>query len=49
VTSDVTDDAAMLEALGVSVRMFRGSRANVKITTREDIEIVEALLAASAR
>jgi len=49
VTADVTDDAAMLEALGVSVRMFRGSRANVKITTREDIELVEALLAASAR
>jgi 2-C-methyl-D-erythritol 4-phosphate cytidylyltransferase len=49
VTADVTDDAAMLEATGVSVRVFAGDRANVKITTPEDIELVEALLTASAR
>ena len=48
-TADVTDDAAMLETIGVPVRVFTGSRANVKITTREDIELVEALLAAPGR
>lgn len=47
VTADVTDDAAMLETMGVPVRVFTGSRTNVKITTAEDIELVEALLATS--
>ncbi|MFQ5472720.1 MAG: 2-C-methyl-D-erythritol 4-phosphate cytidylyltransferase, partial [Dehalococcoidia bacterium] len=49
VTADVTDDAAMLEAIGVPVRVFAGSRANVKVTTPEDIGLVEALLAAPGR
>lgn len=49
VTADVTDDAAMLETIGVPVRVFAGSRANVKITTAEDIELVAAMMAASAR
>jgi 2-C-methyl-D-erythritol 4-phosphate cytidylyltransferase len=49
VTANVTDDAAMLETIGVPVRVFAGSRANVKITRPEDIELVEALLAASTR
>lgn len=44
ITEDVTDDAAMVEALGERVRLFEGSRRNVKVTTGEDLEVVEALL-----
>ena len=45
VTADVTDDAAMVESLGVSVRVFMGSYHNIKVTTREDMAVAEALLA----
>jgi 2-C-methyl-D-erythritol 4-phosphate cytidylyltransferase len=44
VTADVTDDAAMVEALGEPVRLFEGARRNVKVTTAEDLEMVEAML-----
>jgi 2-C-methyl-D-erythritol 4-phosphate cytidylyltransferase len=40
-----TDDAAMVEALGEPVVVFAGERTNVKITTPEDLDLVEALLA----
>jgi 2-C-methyl-D-erythritol 4-phosphate cytidylyltransferase len=46
VTAEVTDDAAMLEALGLPVKLFEGSGANVKVTTPEDLRLAEALLAA---
>lgn len=41
---DVTDDAALLERLGHRVAIFAGSYTNIKITTREDLLIAEALL-----
>ena len=41
---DVTDDAAMLEALGHEVTVFEGSYENVKVTTPEDLLVVEAIL-----
>jgi 2-C-methyl-D-erythritol 4-phosphate cytidylyltransferase len=41
----VTDDGALVEALGVRVRLYRGSPRNLKVTTPEDLAIVEALLA----
>lgn len=44
VTGDVTDDAAMVEALGHSVATFEGSSRNVKITTPEDLLLAEAYL-----
>lgn len=44
ITHDATDDAAMVESLGVPVTLYAGDRANVKITTPADIELVEALL-----
>jgi 2-C-methyl-D-erythritol 4-phosphate cytidylyltransferase len=44
VTSEATDDAAMVEALGVRVRLFPGTRRNVKVTTPEDLALVHALL-----
>lgn len=41
-----TDDAAMIESLGYPVKMFLGSYENLKVTTPEDLVIVEALLRA---
>ena len=40
----VTDDAAMVERLGHPVKMFLGSYENLKVTTPEDLTVVEALL-----
>ena len=42
---DVTDDAAMLEALGVPVATVDGDRENLKITTPSDLAIAAALFA----
>ena len=47
VADDVTDDAAMVERPGVEVRVFAGDPANVKVTTRSDLAVAEALLAAA--
>ena len=44
---DVTDDAALVEALGVEVRIYEGSVRNVKVTTPDDLAIVKALLTAT--
>jgi 2-C-methyl-D-erythritol 4-phosphate cytidylyltransferase len=44
VTADVTDDAAMLEALGVPVATAEGDRENLKITTPADLEVARTLL-----
>jgi len=40
-----TDDASLVERLGISVRMIRGDYGNIKITTPEDLILAEALLA----
>jgi 2-C-methyl-D-erythritol 4-phosphate cytidylyltransferase len=39
-----TDDAQLVERLGVSVRVVLGSARNLKITTPDDLRIAEALL-----
>ncbi len=44
-SADYTDDAAMVEALGRSVRVFLGSYENLKVTTPEDLVFVSQLLA----
>lgn len=41
-----TDDSKLVERLGVSVKMVMGSYENIKITTREDIAMAEAILKA---
>ncbi|MEE9119999.1 MAG: 2-C-methyl-D-erythritol 4-phosphate cytidylyltransferase [Syntrophobacteria bacterium] len=41
----VTDDAALVESLGVSVHLVPGSPENIKVTTPTDLIIAEALLA----
>ena len=43
-TGDFTDDAAMVEAIGHPVRVFRGNYGNVKVTTPEDLAIVELVI-----
>jgi len=39
-----TDDSSILENLGIKIRISPGSYRNIKITTREDLKIAEALL-----
>lgn len=39
-----TDDAALLEAQGYPVKMIKGSRFNLKLTTPEDLEVAQAYL-----
>ncbi len=38
-----TDDASVVEAIGVSVTMVEGNRENIKITTPFDMKVAEAL------
>jgi 2-C-methyl-D-erythritol 4-phosphate cytidylyltransferase len=39
-----TDDASLVERMGISVKIIRGSRTNIKITSMEDLRIAEGLL-----
>ena len=39
-----TDEAGLLEVLGVAVGVVEGSSSNFKITTQEDLKIAEALI-----
>jgi 2-C-methyl-D-erythritol 4-phosphate cytidylyltransferase len=41
---EATDDASLVEALGMPVHAIVGSRENIKITTPEDLAYAEALL-----
>jgi len=43
---DATDDAALVEALGVRVAVVAGDPRNLKVTTPEDLVAAEALLGA---
>jgi len=43
---DVTDDAAMLEALGIPVATVEGDRDNLKITTPSDLVVAQAIFGA---
>lgn len=45
----VTDDAALFERLGLPVRVLEASPANIKLTTRFDLTIAEAVLAGRGR
>jgi 2-C-methyl-D-erythritol 4-phosphate cytidylyltransferase len=44
ISSDVTDDAAMVEMIGGIVKIFPGSDENLKLTTVSDITFAEAIL-----
>jgi 2-C-methyl-D-erythritol 4-phosphate cytidylyltransferase len=41
---DATDDAQLVEALGIDVRLYQGSSTNIKVTTQDDLALVQALL-----
>jgi 2-C-methyl-D-erythritol 4-phosphate cytidylyltransferase len=41
---EVTDDAALVEAMGGKVKLYMGAYDNIKITTKKDLMIAEALL-----
>ncbi|MGB7055274.1 MAG: 2-C-methyl-D-erythritol 4-phosphate cytidylyltransferase [bacterium] len=41
---EYTDEAAMLESLGVPIRVFQGDRYNIKVTDKKDMKLVEKLL-----
>jgi 2-C-methyl-D-erythritol 4-phosphate cytidylyltransferase len=41
-----TDDAMLVEQLGINVKVVRGSRCNVKITTKEDLLLARAMVKA---
>ena len=43
-TAQVTDDAGLVERLGQSVSVVRGSPLNLKITTKEDLRLAEQIL-----
>jgi 2-C-methyl-D-erythritol 4-phosphate cytidylyltransferase len=43
-----TDDAALVERLGISVEVVPGSEENIKVTTAADLLFAEAVLAARA-
>ena len=43
--SDVpTDDASLVEQIGVKVKILKGDYKNIKVTTKEDIIVAEAFL-----
>ena len=43
IADDVTDDAALVERLGVTVRIAEGSYANIKVTTPDDLALAAFL------
>ena len=47
--SDASDCAALVEARGGRVKVVRGDRRLLKVTTRHDLELVSALLAEERR
>lgn len=44
-----TDDAAVIEKLGIPIRVVEGSETNMKITTKDDLRTVEGLLKAPTK
>ncbi len=46
---DITDDAQLVEAAGHPVAMVEGGRTNIKITTKADLILAEAILKAQPK
>ncbi len=40
---EVTDDASAVERMGLKVKLYAGDYENIKITTREDLELAEII------
>ena len=43
-SADFTDDARVVESIGVKINLVEGSYRNLKITTPEDLNLAEVLL-----
>jgi 2-C-methyl-D-erythritol 4-phosphate cytidylyltransferase len=43
-SDDFTDDARVVEALGIHINLVEGSYKNIKITTPEDLILAEVLM-----
>jgi 2-C-methyl-D-erythritol 4-phosphate cytidylyltransferase len=41
---EVTDDALLMEKMGIAVKVIEGSEQNIKITTAKDLELAEYIL-----
>ena len=41
---NMTDDACVLERLGKTIKILKSSARNIKVTTKEDLKIAEALI-----
>lgn len=39
-----TDDASVVQALGVVINLVHGNRQNIKITTKEDLQLANAMI-----
>ena len=46
---DITDDAQLLEATGHPVHVVEGASTNIKITTKADLLLAEAILKSRPR
>ena len=46
IDADITDDAQLVEALGLPVKLVESTPGNIKITTNEDIAVAGAVLKA---
>lgn len=44
ITQPITDDAQLVEALGLPVQVVEGDATNIKITTRRDLTLADAIL-----
>lgn len=40
----VTDDAMLVQKLGVKIKTFKGSKSNIKVTTNDDIAMVKSII-----
>jgi 2-C-methyl-D-erythritol 4-phosphate cytidylyltransferase len=43
--SGITDDATLVESLGIDIQLIEGNEDTIKITTQKDLIIAEAILA----
>ncbi len=43
IKEDVTDDATLVEKMGIRVKAFKGSYDNIKITTPDDLKLAEII------
>ncbi len=45
---EMTDDAGLLERMGIPVKVMRGSEYNIKVTTPHDLEVARLLMSRKA-